>query len=77
MGRHVNRKFLVCMIHSYHLSRKDHYFRCVCYKCRRLVNLINELGKNNFYTSNLKHKKWFVIFHHKLDSKITVFPVFI
>ena len=68
MGRHVNRKFLVFMIHSYYLSRKDHYFRCVCYKCRRLTNLINELKyKNNFYTSNLKHKKWFAIFHHKLD----------
>ena len=56
------------MIHSYYLSRKDHYFHCVCYKCRRLTNLINELKyKNNFYTSNLKHKKWFAIFHHKLD----------
>ena len=77
MGRHVNRKFLVFMIHSYYLSRKDHYFCRVCYKCRRLTNLINELDKNNFYTSNLKHKKWFVIFHHKLDSKITAFPVFI
>ena len=54
MGRHVNRKFLIFMIH---LSRQDHYFRCVCYKCRRLTNLINELDKNNFYTSNLKHKK--------------------
>ena len=54
MGRHVNRKFLIFMIH---LSRQDHYFRCVCYKCRRLSNLINELDKNNFYTSNLKHKK--------------------
>ena len=70
MGRHVNRKFLVFMVHSYYLSRKNHYFNC-------LTNLINELDKNNFYTSNLKHKKWFVIYHHKLDSKITVFQVFI
>ena len=77
MGRHVNRKFLVFMIHSYYLSRKDHYFHCVCYKCERLTNLMNELYKNNFYTSNLKYKKWFVVFHHKLASKITDFPVFI
>ena len=77
MGGHVNRKFLVFMIHSCYLSRKYHYFRCACYKCRRLTNLMNELDKNNFYTSSLKHKKWFIIFHHKLDSKITAFPVLI
>ena len=77
MGRHVNRKFLACIIHSYYLSRKDHYSHCVCYKCEHFINLMNELDKNNFYTSNLKHRKWFVIFHHKLASKITVFPVFI
>ena len=54
MGKHLNRKFLAFMIHSYYLSRKDHYFHCVCYKCERLTNLMNELYRNNFYTSNLK-----------------------
>ena len=72
MGRHVN-KFLALMIHSYYLSRKDHFFHCVCYKCERLTNLMNELDKNNFYTSNLKQKSGLLYFITSLILKLPFF----
>ena len=77
MGRHVNRKFVVFMLHSYYLVRKSHYSDCFCYKCQRHQNLLYEIEKYNFYTSNAKHDKWFIIFHKKYSYEVTLFPVFI
>ena len=77
MGRHVNRKFVVFVLDSYHLARKSRRYTCFCYKCQRLQNLLYEIKKHNFYTSNAKHEKWFIIFHKKYSSKVTLFPVFI
>ena len=73
MGTHVNRKFVVFIVRTYYLARKNHYFSCFCYKCQRLQNILNEINKHNFYTSNLRHQKWFIIFHKKHDSKVTLF----
>ena len=76
MGRHVDRKFIVFSLETYFLAQNNHYFDCVCFKCERLQNLLKQIKKNKF-TSNVKHKKWFIIFHRKLGSKVTLFPVFI
>ena len=77
MGRHVDRKFIVFLIHSYYLDIKSHHFFCCCYKCKRLQNLLDEIDRLSFYDLNQGHNKWFVIFHKKFDSQITIFPVFI
>ena len=65
------------MVHTYHLARKSHYSDCFCYKCKRLENFLDEVEKWNFDTSNVRHEKWFIIFHRKYSSKVTLFPVFI
>ena len=77
MGRHVDRKFIVFLIHSYYLDRKKSSFFYCCYKCKRLQILLDEIDRWSFYNLNQRHNKWFVIFHIKFDSKITIFPVFI
>ena len=77
MGRHIDRKFIVFMVHSYYLDRKSHYFYHSFVKCKRLKNLLHEMVVWSFYDLNQGHNKWFVIFHKKFDSQITLFPVFI
>ena len=76
MGRHVDRKFIVFMVYSYYLDRKSH-FRCSCFKCKRLSNLLHEMDRWSFYDLNLGHNKCFLIFHKKFDLQVTLFPVFI
>ena len=65
------------MVHTYYLAQKSHYSDCFCYKCKCLENVSDEIEKWNFYTSNVRHDKWFIIFHKKYSSKVTLFPVFI
>ena len=65
------------MLRTYNLARKNYYSNCFCYKCQRFENLLYEIEKYSFYTSNEKHDKWFIIFHKKYSSKVTLFPVFI
>ena len=77
MGRHVDRKFIVFTLETYYLAQNYHYFDCVCFKCQRFQNLLKQIEKNKFFTSNSKHNKWFIIFHRKLGSKVTLFPVFL
>ena len=78
MGRHVDRRFICFLVHSYYLDRQNpHSSRC-CFKCERLSNLLHEMGRWSFYDLNQEHNKWFVIFHKKkCDSQIAIFPVFI
>ena len=76
MGRHVDRKFVVFMVHSYYLDRKSHHFRCSCFKCKRLSNLLHKMDRWSFYDLNQGHNKWLLIFHKKFDSQVTLFPVF-
>ena len=76
MGRHVDRKFIVFTLETYYLAQNYHYFDCVCFKCERFQNLLKQI-ENKFFSSNSKHNKWFIIFHRKVGSKITLFPVFI
>ena len=59
------------------LAQNCHYFNCVCFKYQQFQNLLKQIKKNKFFTSNSKQKKWFIIFHRKLGSKVTLFPVFI
>ena len=77
MGRHIDRKFIVFVVHSYYLDRKSNHFHYSCFKCKRLHNLLHEINRWNFYDLNRGHNKWFVIFHKKFDSQITTFLVFI
>ena len=77
MGRHVGRKFIVFLIRSYYLDRQKHHFSYCCFKCERLDNILHEINRWSFYDLNQRRNKWFVIFHKKFDSKITIFPVFI
>lgn len=62
MGRHVDRKFVVFMVHSYYLDRKIHHFFCSCFQCKCLQSLLDEIDKWGFYELNKGHKKWFVFF---------------
>ena len=77
MGRYVDRKFIAFFIYSYYLDRQNHHFSCYCFKCKRLDNILHEIDRWSFYDLNQGHNKWFVIFHKKFDSEITIFPVFI
>ena len=66
MGRHVDRKFIIFTLETYFLAQNCHYFDCVCFKCQCFQNLLKQIKKNKFFTSNLNHNRWFIIFHRKL-----------
>ena len=74
MGRHVDKKFVVFIVHSYYLDRKSHHFFCSC--SLFLQSLLDEMNKLGFYELNKGHKKWFVIFQ-KSDWRVTLFLVLI
>ena len=72
MGRHAHQECVVFMIHRYYLDQKSHHFRCSCFKWKRLSNLLHEMDRWSFYDLNQGHRKWFLIFHKKVDSQVYI-----
>ena len=58
MVRHVDRKFIIFTLETYFLAQNCHYFNCVCFKYQQFQNLLKQIKKNKFFTSNSKQKKW-------------------
>ena len=76
MGKYVDREFVASLVHFYYNARKSHFSNCKCARCKRLQNLLDQMEKWSFYTSNVYHNKWFFIYN-LTDSSVTLFPVFI
>ena len=77
MERHVDRSFNHFLIRQYYVDKQIHHKFCYCFIFKRLDSLLSEMGKWSFHNLNQFHDKWFIIFHHKYDCQITLFPVFI
>ena len=77
MERHVDHSFVCSLIKQFYMEKQNHHNSCICYVCKRLVSLLNEMEKWSFYDLNRFHDKWFIIFHQKYDCEINLFPVFI
>ena len=77
MERHVDHSFVCSLIKQFYMEKQNHHNSCICYVCKRLVILLNEMEKWSFYDLNRFHDKWFIIFHQKYDCEVTLFPVFI
>ena len=77
IGRHVDRKFIVHLIKGFYKKKKNHHSLCDCFKCKRFVNILQEIERWSFYDLNRTHNKWFVIVHNKYDPEITIFLDFI
>ena len=59
------------------MENQNHHNSRICYVCKSLVSLLNEMKRWSFYDLNQFHDKWFIIVHRKYDCEITLFPVFI
>ena len=59
------------------MEKQNHHNSCICYACKRVFSLLNEMERWSFYDLNQFHDKWFIILHQKYGCEITLFPVFI
>ena len=77
MGRHVDHSFICSLIKRFYMEKQNHHDSYICYVCKHLISLLNEMERWNFYDLNQFRDKWFIIFHRKYGCEITIFPVFI
>ena len=80
MGRHVDRSFIISLLDQFYMEQQNYYDFCLKYNCNicnKSKTLEQELRRWGFNTTNINHKKWFIIYYQKSSFQITLFPVYI